>query len=82
MKKLAVFINCRVHVRNGTPKTCIGVVHMDDYPDSFSDESLRQAAIVLLHRKFFGYPETDVTNVEFEHINTLTSYDDNAVADE
>ena len=74
MKKLAVFINCRVHVRNGTPKTCIGVVHIDDHPDSFSDESLRKVAIVLLHRKFFGYPESDITNVEFEQINTLTSY--------
>ena len=48
---------------------------MDDHPDFFSDESLRQAAIVLLHRKFFGYPESDITNVEFEQINTLTSYD-------
>lgn len=82
MKKLVVFINCRVHVRKGTPKTCIGVVHMDDHPDSFSDESLRQAAIVLLHRKFFGYPESDVTDVEFEQINTLTSYYDSTVADE
>ena len=47
MKKLVVFINCELFTFDNVSKNCIGVVHLGDHQDSFSDESLKQTAISI-----------------------------------
>ena len=76
MKKLVVFIDCELLTFSNVGKKCSGIVHLDDNPDSFSDENLKQAAISVLHRKFFGIPASDIKDVHFNQISTLTSYED------
>jgi hypothetical protein len=75
MKKLVVFMNGELDTFDNRTKPFMGVVHLDDHPDSFSDESLKQAAISLLHKKFFGIPATDIKRAYFNQISTLTSYE-------
>lgn len=76
MKKLVVFMNGELDTFNNRTKQFMGIVHLDDHPDSFSDESLKQAAISILHRKFWGIPATDINSVYFNQISILTSYED------
>lgn len=53
----------------------MGVVHLDDHPDSFSDESLKQAAISMLLENSWEIPATHIKKVCFNQISTLTSYE-------
>ena len=76
MKKLVVFIDCELLTFSNDGKKCSGIVHLDDHPDSFSDENLKQAAISVLHSKFSGIPASHIKNVHFNQISTLTSYED------
>lgn len=75
MKKLVVFINCELFTFDNVSKNCIGVVHLDDHPDSFSDESLKQVAISMLLENSWEFSATHIKNVCFNQISTLTSYE-------
>lgn len=75
MKKLVVFINCELFTFDNVSKNCIGVVHLGDHPDSFSDESLKQTAISMLMENSCEIPATHIKRVCFNQISTLTSYE-------
>lgn len=75
MRKLVVFINCELFTFDNDSKNCMGVVHLDDHPDSFSDESLKQAAISMLLENSWEIPATHIKKVCFNQISTLTSYE-------
>lgn len=75
MKKLVVFMNGELDTFDNRTKPFMGVVHLDDHPDSFSDESLKQAAISILLENSWEIPATHIKSVYFNQISTLTSYE-------